>query len=50
MSATDLTVLHAFRCIGFAGAARVAEATGLAEDEVERLRAARAVLLEGRRM
>ena len=32
---TDPLVLHALRCIGFAGLARVAEATGLPEPEVE---------------
>jgi len=32
---TDLLVLHALRCIGFAGLARVAAATGLTEPEVE---------------
>jgi hypothetical protein len=32
----DLLVLHGLRCIGFAGLARVAVATGLAEPEVER--------------
>jgi hypothetical protein len=32
---TDLLVLHALRCIGFAGLARVAAATGLPEPEVE---------------
>ena len=31
----DLLVLHALRCIGFAGTARVAAATGLAEPEAE---------------
>lgn len=34
-SSTDLLVLHALRCIGFAGLARVAAATGLPEPEVE---------------
>jgi hypothetical protein len=32
---TDLLVLHALRCIGFAGLARVAAATGLPEADVE---------------
>jgi hypothetical protein len=32
---TDLLVLHALRCVGFAGLARVAEATGLPEPDVE---------------
>jgi hypothetical protein len=32
---TDLLVLHALRCIGFAGLDRVAEATGLPEADVE---------------
>ncbi len=32
---TDLLVLHALRCIGFAGLARVAAATGLPEPDVE---------------
>jgi hypothetical protein len=31
----DLLVLHTLRCIGFAGLARVAEAAGLAEPDVE---------------
>jgi hypothetical protein len=34
-TSTDLLVLHALRCIGFAGLARVAAATGLAESDVE---------------
>ena len=34
-TSTDLLVLHALRCIGFAGLARVAEAAGLPEPEVE---------------
>jgi hypothetical protein len=34
-TSTDLLVLHALRCIGFAGLPRVAEATGLPEPEVE---------------
>ncbi|MGW0805513.1 transcriptional regulator [Nonomuraea sp. NPDC002799] len=32
---TDLLVLHALRCIGFAGLGRVAEATGLPEPDAE---------------
>jgi hypothetical protein len=32
---TDLLVLHALRCIGFAGLPRVAEATGLPEPDAE---------------
>jgi hypothetical protein len=32
---TDLLVLHALRCIGFAGLARVAAATGLADADAE---------------
>ncbi|SEG96751.1 hypothetical protein SAMN05444920_11068 [Nonomuraea solani] len=31
----DLLVLHTLRCIGFAGVARVAEATGLSEPDAE---------------
>jgi len=31
----DLLVLHALRCIGFAGLARVSEATGLTESDTE---------------
>lgn len=31
----DLLVLHALRCVGFAGVGRVAEATGMTEFEVE---------------
>jgi hypothetical protein len=34
-TSTDLLVLHALRCIGFAGLARVAAATGLPEPDVE---------------
>jgi hypothetical protein len=34
-TSTDLLVLHALRCIGFAGLARVAAATGLPESDVE---------------
>jgi hypothetical protein len=34
-TSTDLLVLHTLRCIGFAGLARVAEATGLPEPDVE---------------
>jgi hypothetical protein len=34
-TSTDLLVLHTLRCIGFAGLARVAEATGLPEPAVE---------------
>lgn len=34
-TSTDLLVLHALRCIGFAGLARVSEATGLPEPEAE---------------
>jgi hypothetical protein len=34
-TARDLLVLHALRCIGFAGAARVSEAAGLPEPDVE---------------
>jgi hypothetical protein len=34
-TSTGLLVLHALRCIGFAGLARVSEATGLAELETE---------------
>ena len=34
-TSTDLLVLHALRCIGFASLARVAAATGLPEPEVE---------------
>ena len=32
---TDLLVLHALRCVGFAGLARVAAATGLPEPDAE---------------
>lgn len=32
---TDLFVLHSLRCMGFVGLARLAEATGLPESEVE---------------
>ncbi|SEG82585.1 hypothetical protein SAMN04489712_11547 [Thermomonospora echinospora] len=32
---TDLLVLHALRCVGFAGLARVSEAVGLPEPDVE---------------
>jgi hypothetical protein len=32
---TDLLVLHALRCVGFAGPGRVASATGLPEADVE---------------
>ena len=32
---TDLLVLHALRCVGFAGLGRVAAATGLSEADVE---------------
>jgi hypothetical protein len=35
VTGTDLLVLHALRCIGFAGLARVAAATGLPEADVE---------------
>jgi hypothetical protein len=35
MTSADLLVLHAVRCIGFAGLARVAAATGLPESDVE---------------
>jgi hypothetical protein len=35
MTSADLLVLHALRCIGFAGLARVAAATGLPESDVE---------------
>lgn len=34
-TSTDLLVLHALRCIGFAGLARVAAATGLPESDAE---------------
>lgn len=34
-TSTDLLVLHVLRCIGFAGRARVAAATGLPESDVE---------------
>jgi hypothetical protein len=34
-TSTDLLVLHALRCIGFAGLARVSEATGLPDHDVE---------------
>ncbi|MBO3752428.1 transcriptional regulator [Streptosporangiaceae bacterium NEAU-GS5] len=34
-TSTDLLVLHTLRCIGFSSLARVSEATGLPEDEVE---------------
>jgi hypothetical protein len=34
-TSTDLLVLHALRCIGFAGLGRVAAATGLPEPDVE---------------
>ena len=34
-TSTDLLVLHALRCIGFAGLARVAAATGLPEADAE---------------
>jgi hypothetical protein len=34
-TSTDLLVLHALRCIGFAGLARVAAATGLPESDVQ---------------
>ncbi|MBG0826646.1 transcriptional regulator [Planomonospora sp. ID67723] len=34
-TSTDVLVLHALRCIGFAGLARVAEATGLPESDAE---------------
>lgn len=34
-TSTDLLVLHALRCIGFASLARVAAATGLPESDVE---------------
>jgi len=34
-TSTDLLVLHTLRCIGFAGTARVAEATGLPESDAE---------------
>jgi hypothetical protein len=34
-TSTDLLMLHALRCIGFTGLARVAAATGLAESDVE---------------
>jgi hypothetical protein len=34
-TSTDLLVLHALRCIGFAGLSRVAAATGLPEADVE---------------
>jgi hypothetical protein len=34
-TSVDLLVLHALRCIGFAGVARVAEATGFSAAEVE---------------
>ncbi|HEX8628616.1 MAG TPA: transcriptional regulator, partial [Catenuloplanes sp.] len=34
-TSTDLLVLHAVRCIGFAGLARVSEATGLPDADVE---------------
>jgi hypothetical protein len=34
-TSTDLLVLHTLRCIGFAGLARVAAATGLPESDVE---------------
>jgi hypothetical protein len=35
VTSTDLLVLHALRCIGFAGLARVAAATGFPESDVE---------------
>jgi hypothetical protein len=35
VTSTDLLVLHALRCIGFAGLGRVAAATGLPEPDVE---------------
>jgi hypothetical protein len=35
VTSTDLLVLHALRCIGFANLARVAPATGLPESDVE---------------
>jgi hypothetical protein len=34
-TSTDLLVLHTLRCIGFAGLARVAGASGLPEPDVE---------------
>ena len=34
-TSTDLLVLHTLRCIGFAGLARVAAASGLPEPEAE---------------
>jgi len=34
-TSTDLLVLHALRCIGFAGLGRVAAAAGLPEPDVE---------------
>jgi hypothetical protein len=34
-TSTDLLVLHALRCIGFAGLARIAEAAGLPESDVD---------------
>ncbi|MEU6076819.1 transcriptional regulator [Micromonospora sp. NPDC047074] len=34
-TSTDLLVLHALRCVGAAGPARLAEATGLPESDVE---------------
>jgi hypothetical protein len=34
-TSTDLLVLHALRCIGFSGPARVAAATGLSESDAE---------------
>jgi len=34
-TSTELLVLHALRCIGFSGPARVAAATGLAESDAE---------------
>lgn len=34
-TSSDLLVLHALRCIGFSGLARVAEAAGLAESDAE---------------
>ena len=34
-TSTDLLVLHALRCIGFSGPARVAAATGLTESDAE---------------
>lgn len=34
-TSADLLVLHALRCAGFSGTARLSEVTGLAEDDVE---------------